>query len=65
MKANRFTEQQMIGILPQAEAGAKATAWCRQRGMGEAIFYQWKAQYGGLQISDARRWCINPTKAFP
>jgi len=55
MKANRFTEEQIIGILQQAEAGAKAVDLCRQQGMGEATFYQWKAKYGGLQVSDARK----------
>ena len=55
MKANRFTEEQIIGILQQAEAGAKATDLCRQHGMGEATFYKWKAKYGGLQVSDAQR----------
>ena len=55
MKANRFTEEQIIGILQQAEAGAKAVDLCRQHGMGEATFYKWKAKYGGLQVSDARK----------
>jgi putative transposase len=55
MKANRFTEEQIIGILQQAEAGAKATDLCRQHGMGEATFYKWKAKYGGLQVSDAQK----------
>jgi len=55
MKANRFTEEQIIGILQQAEAGAKAVDLCRQHGMGEATFYQWKAKYGGLQVSDAQK----------
>ena len=55
MKANRFTEEQIIGILQQAEAGAKATDLRRQHGMGEATFYKWKAKYGGLQVSDAQR----------
>jgi putative transposase len=55
MKVNRFTEEQIIGILQQAEAGAKATDLCRQHGMGEATFYKWKAKYGGLQVSDAQK----------
>jgi putative transposase len=55
MKANRFTEEQIIGILQQAEAGAKAVDLCRQHGMGEATFYKWKAKYGGLQVSDAQK----------
>jgi putative transposase len=55
MKANRFTEEQIISILQQAETGAKATDLCRQHGMGEATFYKWKAKYGGLQVSDAQK----------
>jgi putative transposase len=55
MKANRFTEEQIIGILQQAEAGTKAVDLCRQHGMGEATFYKWKAKYGGLQVSDAQK----------
>jgi putative transposase len=55
MKANRFTEEQIIGILQQAEAGVKAVDLCRQHGMGEAPFYKWKAKYGGLQVSDAQK----------
>lgn len=55
MKANRFTEEQIIGILQQAEAGAKAVDLCRQQGMGEATFDKWKAKYGGLQVSDAQK----------
>jgi putative transposase len=48
MKANRFTEEQIISLLPQAEAGAKAADLCRQHGMGEA-------KYGGLPVSDAQK----------
>ena len=55
MKANRLTEEQIIGILPQAEAGAKAADLCRQHGMGEATFYKWKAKCGGLPVSDAQK----------
>ena len=55
MKANRFTEEQIIGILQQAEAGVKAVDLCRQHGRGEATFYKWKAKYGGLQVSDAQK----------
>lgn len=55
MKAKRFTEEQIISILQQAEAGAKAADLCRQQGMSEATFYKWKAKYGGLQVSDAQK----------
>ena len=55
MKLNRFSEEQIIGILQQAEAGAKAADLCRQYSMGEATFYNWKARYGGLEVSEAQK----------
>jgi putative transposase len=55
MKAKRFTEEQIISILQQAEAGVKAADLCRQYGRGEATVYKWKAKYGGLQVSDAQK----------
>jgi putative transposase len=55
MKSNRFAEEQIIGILQQAEAGAKTADLCREHGLGEATFYKGKAQYGGLQVSDAQK----------
>ena len=53
MKAKRFGEEQIIGILKQAEAGAKTKDLCREHGISEATFYNWKAKYGGM--TEARR----------
>lgn len=55
MRRKRFTEEQIIGILKEAEAGAKSADLCRRHGISEQTFYRWKAKYGGMEISDARR----------
>ena len=55
MKRSRFTEEQIIGILREQDAGAKAADLCRKHGMSEATLYNWKAKFGGMDVSDAKR----------
>ena len=55
MKRSRYTEEQIIGILKEQEAGAKTADLCRKHGISEATFYKWKAKYGGLEVSEAKR----------
>ena len=55
MKPSRFTEEQIIGILREQEAGAATADVCRKHGVSSATFYKWKAKFGGLDVSDARR----------
>jgi putative transposase len=55
MKRSRFTEEQIIGILREQEAGAATGDVCRRHGISNATFYKWKSKYGGLDVSEARR----------
>lgn len=52
---NRFTEEQIIGILKEAEAGMKVAEVCRKYGISDATYYNWKAKFGGMTVSDAQR----------
>ncbi|GAA0536457.1 MULTISPECIES: transposase [Burkholderiales] len=51
----RFTEEQIIGILKEAEAGTKVADLCRKHGISDATYYNWKAKFGGMTVSDAQR----------
>jgi putative transposase len=51
----RFTEEQIIAVLKEAEAGVKTAEICRKHGVSDATFYKWKAKYSGLEASDLRR----------
>jgi len=55
MKGSQFSEEQIIGILREQEAGATTADVCRKHGISEATFYKWKAKFGGLEVSDAKR----------
>ena len=55
MKRKQFSEEQIIGILKEAEAGAVVTELCRKHGLSSATYYAWKAKFGGLEVSDAKR----------
>ena len=55
MKRSRFTEEQIIGILREQEAGIPVADLCRKHGLSSPTFYRWKAKYGGMDVSEARR----------
>ena len=55
MKRNRFSEEQIIGILKEHQAGLSAAEICRKYGISDATFYNWRNKYGGMEASDAKR----------
>jgi putative transposase len=55
VKKSRFTEEKIISIIREADAGVKVIDLCRKHGMSDASFYKWKARYGGLDVSQLRR----------
>lgn len=55
MKRKRFSEEQIIGVLREHEAGTKTADLARKHGVSEATIYNWKAKYGGMDVSDAKR----------
>ena len=55
MPRKRYTEEQIIGVLKQAETGVKTADLCREHGISSATLYKWKAKFGGMEVSDARK----------
>ena len=55
MKKSRYSEEQIIGFLKQADAGMPIKELCRKGGFSDATFYKWRAKFGGMDVSDAKR----------
>ena len=55
MKRSRFSDEQIIGILKEHQAGLSATELCRKHGISDATFYKWRSKFGGMEVSEAKR----------
>ena len=55
MRKSRFSEEQIIGILKEHQAGLSAAELCRKHGISDATFYKWRSRFGGMEVSDAKR----------
>jgi putative transposase len=55
MKKSRYTQEQIIAVLKQHQAGLSTAELCRKHGISEATFYNWRSRYGGMEVSEARR----------
>jgi putative transposase len=55
MRKSRFSEEQIIGILKEHQAGLSAAELCRNHGISDATFYKWRSRFGGMEVSDAKR----------
>ena len=55
MKRSRFTQEQIIGVLKEHQAGAAVADLCRKHGISDATFYTWRSKYGGMEVSEAKR----------
>jgi putative transposase len=55
MKRSRFSDEQIIGVLKEHQAGVTAADLCRKHGVSDATFYKWRSKYGGMEVSDAKK----------
>jgi len=55
MRRSRFSEEQIIGVLKEHQAGMTAAELCRKHGISDATFYKWRSKYGGMEVSDAKK----------